>query len=80
MATKNMQLMTEGEVLQFQNGPAAEPAGNSGDDEPHMFKHPENTMAVNPKTLGFSALSEFLVGTGHAIVDLGLKLMIDAAQ
>jgi hypothetical protein len=29
-----------------------------------MFKHPENTMAVNPKTLDFSALSEVSVGTG----------------
>src|ERR1700722_16832773 len=58
-----MQLMTEGEVLQFQNGPTAEPAGNNRDDGAHMFKHPENTMAVNPKTLGFSALSEFSVGT-----------------
>jgi N-acetyl-anhydromuramyl-L-alanine amidase AmpD len=29
-----------------------------------MFKHPEKTMAVNPKTLDFSSLSEFLVGTG----------------
>jgi hypothetical protein len=28
-----------------------------------MFKHPENTMAVNPKTLDFSRLSEFLVAT-----------------
>src|ERR1700722_204430 len=33
-----------------------------------MFKHPENTMALNPKTLGFSALSEFLVGTVQKIV------------
>jgi hypothetical protein len=28
-----------------------------------MFKHPENTMAVNPKTPDFSAFSEFSVGT-----------------
>jgi hypothetical protein len=28
-----------------------------------MFKHPENTMAVNPKTLDFSVFSQFSVGT-----------------
>jgi hypothetical protein len=28
-----------------------------------MLKHAENTMAANHKTLGFSAFSEFSVGT-----------------
>ena len=55
--------MTESEVLQFQNGPTTESAGNNGDDGTHMLKHAENTMAANPKTLDFSPLSEFLVGT-----------------
>jgi hypothetical protein len=32
-----------------------------------MFKHPENTMAANPKTLTFSAFSEFSVGTAVRI-------------
>jgi len=38
LAAKNVQLKTTGE---------------NGDDEAHMFKHAENTMAVNPKTLDF---------------------------
>ena len=29
-----------------------------------MFKHAENTMAAHPRTLDFSARSEFLVATG----------------
>jgi hypothetical protein len=33
LATKNVQLMTESKVLQFQNGPATESAGKNGDDE-----------------------------------------------
>jgi hypothetical protein len=28
-----------------------------------MFKHAENTLAANPKTLEFSVRSEFSVGT-----------------
>ena len=59
--------MTEGEVLQFQNSPATESADNSRDDGAPMFKHPENTMAVNPKTLDFSAFSEFSVGTAKSM-------------
>src|SRR5271169_3626189 len=56
LAAKNMQLMTKSEVLQFHNGSATESAGESGDDGTHMFKHAENTMAVNLKTLDFSRL------------------------
>jgi hypothetical protein len=52
------------EVLQFQNSPATESADNSRDDGAPMFKHPENTMAVNPKTLDFS---EFSVGTAKSM-------------
>jgi hypothetical protein len=63
LATKNVQLMTECEVLQFHHRPATEPAGENGDDETHVFKHAGNTMAVNPKTLDFSLRLEFLVGT-----------------
>jgi hypothetical protein len=39
LAAKDVQLMTESEVLQFKNGPTAEPAGNRGDDGMHMLKH-----------------------------------------
>jgi hypothetical protein len=63
LAAKNVQLMTKGEVLQFHHRPATESAGQNGDDETHILKHPENTIAVNPKTLDFSPLSEFLAGT-----------------
>ncbi len=58
-----MQLVTESEVFQFKNGSTAEPAGNSHDYGTPMLKHPENTMAVNPKTPDFLAFSEFSVGT-----------------
>jgi hypothetical protein len=58
-----MQLVTEGKVLQFQNSPTAETARNGRDDGTRMFKHAQNTMAAEPKTLDFSALSEFSVAT-----------------
>jgi hypothetical protein len=57
--------MTKSEVLQFHNGSATESAGERRDDGTHMFKHAENTMAANPKTLEFSVRSEFSVGTGE---------------
>jgi hypothetical protein len=60
-----MQLVTEGEVLQFQNGPTAETAGNSRDDGTRMFKHAQNTMAAEPETLDFSPFSEFSAATGR---------------
>jgi len=53
--------MTEGEVFQFQNRPIAESEGKNRDDGTHELKHAENTTAAHPKTLDFSALSEFLV-------------------
>jgi hypothetical protein len=54
--------MMESEVLQFKNGPTAEPAGNSGDDGMHMLKHAGDITLTLPKTLDFSPLSEFSVG------------------
>src|ERR1035437_1847844 len=39
LAAKNVQLVTEGEVLQFQNRPAAESAGKNRDDGTHELKH-----------------------------------------
>jgi hypothetical protein len=39
LAAKNKQLMTEGEVFQFKNGPTAEPAGVSGHDGMRMLEH-----------------------------------------
>jgi hypothetical protein len=59
LATKNVQLVTEGEVFQFQNGPTAESEGKNRDDGTHEFKHAGDTTAAHPKTLDFSALSEF---------------------
>jgi len=55
--------MTEREVLQFHNGPTAEPAGKSRDDRTHMLKHAGDTRSTLPKTPDFSPLSEFSVGT-----------------
>lgn len=57
-------LMAEGEVLQSQNRPAAESAGKNGDDGTHEREHAGDTTAVILKTLDFSPLLEFLVGTG----------------
>jgi hypothetical protein len=63
LAAKNVQLMTESEVLQFHHRPATESAGDRPDDGTRMLEHAENTMAVNPKTLDFSRLFGVLVGT-----------------
>jgi hypothetical protein len=59
-----VQLMTKREVLQFQNRPATEPAGNGGDDGTHILKHAGDTTSRLRKTLYFWPLSEFLVATG----------------
>jgi putative transposase len=69
LTTKNVQLVTEGEVFQFQNRPTAESAGKNRDDGTHELKHAENTTAAHPKTLDFSAVSEFLVATGNPCRD-----------
>jgi hypothetical protein len=61
-----VQLVTEGEVLKFQNRPTVESPGKNRDDERHELKHGGDTTAAHTKTLDFSALSEFLVGTGVA--------------
>ena len=57
--------MTEGKVLQFQNSPATEAAGNTPDDGTHELKHAGDTAATLQKTLEFSMPSEFSVGTGE---------------
>ena len=41
LATKNVQLMTQGEVLQFQHRTTTESAGNNRDDGTHELKHAE---------------------------------------
>ena len=59
--------MTEGEVLQFHNRPATESAGNNRDDGSlDELKHAGDIKKVILKTLDFSPLSEFLVGTPGA--------------
>jgi len=58
-----VQLMTEGEVLQFHCSPAAKSAGNDRDDRTHGLMHAGDITAANLKTADFSQLSEFLVGT-----------------
>jgi hypothetical protein len=60
-----VQLVTEGEVLQFQNSPTTEAAGNTRDDGTHELKHAGDTAATLQKTLEFSMPSEFSVGTGY---------------
>ena len=56
------ELMTERELLEFQNGPTAESAGKHRDDRTHELKHADDTAAF-PRTLAFSDRSEFLVAT-----------------
>src|SRR5208337_4420891 len=64
LAAKNMQLMTQGEVLQLHNRPTTESASKPTDDRSHERKHAGDIASVNPKTPDSSALSEFLVATG----------------
>src|SRR6266852_3266336 len=45
--------------------PDYESAGKHRDDGSFELKHAGDTMAAHPKTLGFSAHSEFLVGIGQ---------------
>jgi hypothetical protein len=63
LVTKNVQLVTEGKVLQAQNHPTTESAGNDRDDGTHEFEHAGNTTAAHPETLDFSTLREFLAAT-----------------
>jgi hypothetical protein len=67
LATKNVQLVTEGEVLQFQNGPTAESASKNRNHGTPELMHAGDTTADHRKTLDFSALSEFLVATGFEV-------------
>jgi len=63
LATKNVQLVTQGEVLEFQNRPTAESAGKNRAEGTHELKHARNTTAARLITRDFSARSEFLVAT-----------------
>ena len=76
LAAKNMQLMTESEVLQFKNGPTAESAGNNGDNGTQVLKHTGDTTTVLPKTLDFSRLSEFLVATGAPKLSIAVSALV----
>jgi hypothetical protein len=59
-----VQLVTEGEDLQFQDRPTAESAGKHRHDGMHELRHAGDTTAAHPKTLDFSERAEFLVATG----------------
>jgi len=48
--------MTEGEVLQFQNGPTAESEGKNRNDGTHGLVQAGDTTTAHPKTLHFSTL------------------------
>jgi hypothetical protein len=61
MATKNVQLMTQGEVLQFRNCAATESADKNRNDETQEREHAGDTTAAHPKTLDFSTRLEFSV-------------------
>ena len=63
LAAKNVQLMTEREVLQLHNRPTTESAYKPRNDRSHERKHAGDIASVNPKTPDFSTHSEFLVAT-----------------
>jgi hypothetical protein len=65
LAAKNVQLMTEGEVLQLHNRPATESACKPRNDRSLELIHAGETTAAHAKTLDFSLLSEFSVATGE---------------
>jgi hypothetical protein len=62
-ATKNEQMMREGEDLQIQDRPATESASKSRDDGTHELKPAGDTWPSITKPLDFSDRSEFLVAT-----------------
>lgn len=66
LTTKNVQLMTRGYVFQFQDRPATQSAGKNRDDGTHELKHAGDITTANPRTLDFSPLAEFSVGTPYA--------------
>ena len=68
LATEHVHLVTEGEVLQFQNSLTTEAAGSTRDDGTYQLQHAGDTTATLPKTLDFSPLSEFSVETSEASV------------
>jgi hypothetical protein len=55
LTSKNVQLMAESEVLQLQNHPTTEAAGNYRDDETHELEHARDNTAARPKSLDFFA-------------------------
>jgi putative transposase len=77
---KNVQLMTEGKVLQLQSGPTAESAGKHRDDRTHELEHAGDTTAANSRTLDFSQLSEFLVATSRFRSRAELELEVIALR
>jgi hypothetical protein len=52
-STKDMQLVTEGEVLQLQNDLTAESAGKNRHDRTRKLEHVSDTTVANPRTLDF---------------------------
>jgi hypothetical protein len=64
LAAQNVQLMTQREVFQLHNRPAAESAYKPRDDRSDERKHAGDIASTNAKTPAFSVLLEFLVGTG----------------
>jgi hypothetical protein len=61
-----MQLMTQGEVLEFHHRPAAQSAGDNRNNRTHCVMHAGDTMAANLKTLDFSA--RFGVFSSHRLL------------
>jgi hypothetical protein len=70
-----VQLMTEGEDVQFQIHPVTEAAGNNRNDRTHECEYADDIAAVSLKTLGFFA--PFGVFSSHnLVVDQSLREMM----
>jgi hypothetical protein len=53
LATQNLQLVRQREVLQFHNRPTTESAYEAREDRSHDRKHAGDITAVHPKSLQF---------------------------
>jgi hypothetical protein len=75
LTTKDIQLMTEGEVLQFHYRPPPQSARHNRGDRTQGLIHTGDTTAANLKTLDYSPPSEFLVrATVHPVQVASLRV------
>jgi hypothetical protein len=66
LSMQNSRLVTERDEFQFQFGPAANPASQPREHGRDECEHARDITGRRAKSLCFSLLSEFSVGTGRA--------------